>query len=137
MLRSLAAVALVVVFCTTGMAQVKVRGYTRKDGTNVAPHRRSNPDATFGNNWSTVGNVNPNTGQPGTQQTPPVGYGSQLAALAAAAYQGVPNYRMPACSQSRGMLPNASLSPYYPQDSYSHSLSGPTDAELRTAAAQQ
>jgi hypothetical protein len=43
-----------------------VKGYFRKDGTYVAPHHRSNPDASTSNNWSTKGNVNPNTGKPGT-----------------------------------------------------------------------
>ena len=43
-----------------------VRGYTRADGTYVAPHYQSNPDATKLNNYSTQGNVNPYTGQPGT-----------------------------------------------------------------------
>jgi hypothetical protein len=48
-----------------------VRGYTRKDGTYVAPHRQSNPDKNFRNNWSTKGNVNPNTGKEGTRTEPP------------------------------------------------------------------
>lgn len=43
-----------------------VRGYTRKDGTYVAPHRATNPDSTRMNNWSTRGNVNPYTGKIGT-----------------------------------------------------------------------
>lgn len=46
---------------------VYVRGYTRKDGTYVAPHHRSAPDGDTSNNWSTRGNVNPYTGQPGTR----------------------------------------------------------------------
>jgi hypothetical protein len=46
---------------------VQVRGYTRKDGTYVAPHMRSAPDGTTSNNWSTKGNVNPYTGQAGTK----------------------------------------------------------------------
>ena len=47
---------------------VSVRGYFRKDGTYVAPRRRSAPDNSFDNNWSTQGNVNPFTGQPGTKK---------------------------------------------------------------------
>jgi hypothetical protein len=46
-------------------AQVRVDGYYRKDGTYVQPHYRSNPDGNPYNNWSTRGNVNPYTGQPG------------------------------------------------------------------------
>ena len=44
---------------------VDVRGYFRKDGTYVPPHKRTAPDGSFDDNWSTVGNVNPYTGQPG------------------------------------------------------------------------
>lgn len=44
-----------------------VNGYTKKDGTYVAPHRRSSPDGNFSNNWSTQGNTNPYTGQRGTK----------------------------------------------------------------------
>jgi len=44
---------------------VYVRGYTRKDGTCVAPHYRSTPDGSPYNNWSTRGNVNPYSGVAG------------------------------------------------------------------------
>ena len=47
-------------------AQVHVKGYVRSDGTYVAPYVRSSPDRTILNNYSTVPNVNPYTGQPGT-----------------------------------------------------------------------
>ena len=48
-----------------------VRGYSRKDGTYVAPHRQSNPDKSFNNNWSTNPNKNPYTGKQGTRINPP------------------------------------------------------------------
>jgi hypothetical protein len=48
-------------------AQVRQRGYTRRDGTHVAPAQRSRPDRSRQNNYSTRGNVNPHTGQRGTQ----------------------------------------------------------------------
>ena len=51
-------------------AAVRVRGYTRKDGTYVAPHYRSNPDGISSNNWSTKGNFNPYTGEEGTKSYP-------------------------------------------------------------------
>src|SRR5229473_473291 len=54
---------------------VYVRGYIRKDGTYVQPYMRSAPDGNFWNNWSTIGNVNPYTGEPGTKTQPPPGYG--------------------------------------------------------------
>ena len=44
-----------------------VQGYTRKDGTYVAPHHATNRDDTKNNNWTTQGNVNPHTGKPGTK----------------------------------------------------------------------
>jgi opacity protein-like surface antigen len=49
-------------------ADTYVQGYHRSDGTYVAPHYRSAPDSTPNNNWSTIPNVNPHTGQPGTRQ---------------------------------------------------------------------
>ncbi len=48
-------------------AIVDVRGYFRKDGTYVAPHKRTAGDDSFDNNWTTVGNTNPYTGKPGTK----------------------------------------------------------------------
>lgn len=43
----------------------QVDGYTRRDGTYVEPHRRSNPDSSRSNNWSSEGNYNPYTGREG------------------------------------------------------------------------
>jgi hypothetical protein len=63
-----------------------VAPYTRQDGTNVQPHYRTNPDNTNRNNWTTVPNVNPHTGQPGTRS---------------------PDYRSPSYG-----APRASSSPY-------------------------
>ena len=56
--------------CLTAMAQVnsshvKVRGYTRSDGTYVQPYFRTAPNSTNRDNFSTTGNTNPYTGQPG------------------------------------------------------------------------
>lgn len=51
----------------TASAQTYVHGYTKKDGTYVAPHYRSTADGNPYNNWSTKGNVNPYTGQAGTK----------------------------------------------------------------------
>ena len=60
---------LLVAFALIGIQQanadVYVQGYTKQDGTNVPPHYRSDPDGNPNNNWSTEGNVNPHTGQPG------------------------------------------------------------------------
>ena len=50
-------------------AQVRVNGYTKKDGTYVAPHYRSSPNSSTSDNYSTKGNVNPYTGAIGTKET--------------------------------------------------------------------
>lgn len=65
--------AVLVLLALAAVAQVHVRGYVRRDGTYVQPHYRSNPDGNFNNNWSTKGNINPYTGEPGTRVTPPSG----------------------------------------------------------------
>jgi hypothetical protein len=46
---------------------VHVKGYIKKDGTYVAPHDRTAPNHTKNDNWSTKGNVNPETGKAGTK----------------------------------------------------------------------
>jgi len=45
-----------------------VNGYTKHDGTYVAPHERSTPDHTKNNNWDTKGNYNLDTGKDGTRR---------------------------------------------------------------------
>lgn len=48
------------------IAQVRVRGYTKSNGTYVQPHYRSKPDGNPYNNWSYPGNTNPYTGKVAT-----------------------------------------------------------------------
>jgi hypothetical protein len=73
-MKSLAVTLLVVLLMMLGMVapifaeDVSVKGYFLKDGTYVQPHMRSAPDSSYNNNWSTQPNVNPYTGQQGTQQ---------------------------------------------------------------------
>lgn len=43
-----------------------VRPHVTSDGTYVEGHFQTNPDGNRFNNWSTQGNMNPYTGQPGT-----------------------------------------------------------------------
>lgn len=50
---------------------VYVNGYYRKDGTYVRPHYRSAPNHTVNDNFSTEGNINPYTGEPGTKPREP------------------------------------------------------------------
>ena len=54
-------------FAASASADTYVRGHTRSNGTYVAPHYRSDSNGTVNDNWSTQGNVNPYTGQPGTR----------------------------------------------------------------------
>ena len=45
----------------------RVSSYSKGNGTHVVAHGRSTKDATKDNNWSTKGNVNPETGKAGTK----------------------------------------------------------------------
>lgn len=58
---------------------VRVRGYTRKDGTYVAPHYRSSPNTSRSDNYSTRGNYNPYTGKSGTVDPYGTGFPSTAA----------------------------------------------------------
>lgn len=62
----IAAIALVA--ATPSFADTYVNGYTRQDGTYVAPHYRSSPDSNRFNNYSSQGMTNPYTGRQGTVQ---------------------------------------------------------------------
>jgi opacity protein-like surface antigen len=66
-MRNLILAAIVAAVMTSvASAQVHVKGYTKKDGTYVAPHYRSSPNSTKLDNYSTRGNANPYTGKVGT-----------------------------------------------------------------------
>ena len=47
---------------------VSVQGYYRRDGTYIAPHKRSAANRTQTDNWSTRGNKNPFTGKSGSNK---------------------------------------------------------------------
>ena len=49
------------------------QGYNRQDGTYVQPHYQTAPNNNAYDNWSTRGNTNPYTGQPGYQTPNPYG----------------------------------------------------------------
>ena len=49
-------------------ASKHVKGYTKKDGTYVAPHHRSDPNRTQRDNYSSKPNVNPYNGKKGTKE---------------------------------------------------------------------
>lgn len=65
--RTIIALAAIVAATGTALAGNYVNGYTRQDGTYVAPHYRSAPDNNRYNNYSSQGMVNPYTGRQGTQ----------------------------------------------------------------------
>ncbi|MCC0807505.1 hypothetical protein FPV16_14915 [Methylobacterium sp. W2] len=44
-----------------------VSGYSRSNGTYVAPAHATNPNGSKSDNWSTRGNTNPYTGAAGTK----------------------------------------------------------------------
>lgn len=44
-----------------------VSGYTRRDGTYVHSYHATDPNSTRNDNYSTRGNINPYTGEPGTK----------------------------------------------------------------------
>ncbi len=64
----LLALAVLSSFAISAFADEYVNGYTRSNGTQVAGYNRSSPDSTQTNNFSTIGNVNPYTGQAGTKR---------------------------------------------------------------------
>lgn len=66
----LSILVLAFLICSLGIANADtyVRGYTKSNGTYVAPHYRSDPDGYIGNNWGTYPNVNPYTGKIGTKR---------------------------------------------------------------------
>lgn len=62
-------VAVLVIFLSnSAFAAKSVRGYTKKDGTYVAPSHRNDANKTQRDNWSSKPNSNPYTGKKGTKQ---------------------------------------------------------------------
>lgn len=56
-----------ITFIAESGATTNVHGYSKRDGSYVAPHRRTDSNHTQRDNWSTKGNVNPDTGKKGTK----------------------------------------------------------------------
>ena len=46
-----------------------VKGYTKNDGTYVAPHHKTAPNKTQRDNYGSKGNTNPYTGKEGTVES--------------------------------------------------------------------
>lgn len=98
-------VALSVLAVYPAAADVHVRSYTRRDGTVVQRHMRSDPDGIFSNNWSTKGNVNPYTGKPGTRETTP--------SRRSSSYSRPPSYSGPSYASPRAMSGGSVVVPSY------------------------
>jgi hypothetical protein len=94
-MKTLLVIALLIA-ASSAAAQVHVRGYTKRDGTYVAPHERSAPNHTMLDNYSTKGNVNPYTGKPGTKD--PALY-STNPSLQAVTVQPLPTIQSPGIAQ--------------------------------------
>lgn len=67
-MKRIALLALMTLSSTPVFADQYIQGYVRKDGTYVRPHFRSEPNNTDMDNYSTRGNVNPWTGNVGTER---------------------------------------------------------------------
>lgn len=69
-LFSLIALLLVVSYSLVSVPRAealqRVKGYTTKKGTYVAPHFKSSPNKSKFDNFSTKGNINPFNGKKGT-----------------------------------------------------------------------
>jgi hypothetical protein len=66
-MKKLSVVLLAALSASAFAQSTYVRPHIRHDGTYVEGHHRSTPDHTVDNNYGTRGNINPYTGQEGTQ----------------------------------------------------------------------
>jgi len=62
-MKKLILAGLFLALASSSASAVDVDGYFTKDGTFVAPHRRTPPDNTRRNNFDYPGNYNPNSGR--------------------------------------------------------------------------
>jgi hypothetical protein len=67
-MKYIIALALAAAVSAPALADQYVNGYTRSDGTYVAPHFRSSPNNVQYDNYSTKGNTNIYTGERGSQR---------------------------------------------------------------------
>lgn len=61
-------IAALAAFSATALADTYVKGYTKSNGTYVAPHYRSDANSSRYDNYNSQGNSNPYTGQSGTER---------------------------------------------------------------------
>jgi hypothetical protein len=65
---NLIVIVIAVLSSTSAFATKHVNGYTKRDGSYVAPHHRSDPNRTQRDNYSSKPNVNPYNGKRGTKE---------------------------------------------------------------------
>lgn len=85
-----------------------VAGHVTRDGTYVAPHYATDPNATRNDNYSTRGNVNPYTGQAGTKPRDEDAYGSRATTQPA---WGTSSYGTPSTGSSWGTSSHGTKQP--------------------------
>lgn len=69
-MKKIALIPMLLMFLVQGSyAASSVHGYTKKNGTHVQSYKRTSPNHTQRDNWSSTGNVNPYTGKAGTKRS--------------------------------------------------------------------
>jgi len=72
--------AIMLLASSGALADQYVHGYTKSNGTYVQPYHRTNANSIKSDNYSSQGNINPYTGQPGHERNEysnPPAYGNQ------------------------------------------------------------
>lgn len=119
-------------FLGSVVADVRVRGHFRKDGTYVAPHMRSSPNSTTLDNWSTKGNINPYTGQVGTKNpVEGVGVGNQYTPYTPTRSVQTSGAGLTPIGSSSVKDDEASSSVNTTTQTSSSTISGPTEAQWK------
>lgn len=87
-----------------------VSPHVTKNGTYVEGHMQTNPNGTKLDNWSTKGNVNPYTGQPGTKDP----YGSASSTARTTTPAMAPQTQQPAAAAPDPTTPSGPIQPWSP-----------------------
>lgn len=118
-LKKALTLAIFVSLCSISYAQgyTYVNGYYRSNGTYVQGHYRTLPNDTRNDNWSTVGNVNPFTGEAGTKPRDSY-YSSSNSTYSSNYYNSTPSYSNYNTSSYN--------STYYSTPSYNNTYSRPS-----------
>jgi len=65
---SLTAIFLIYSGSSLATSSHNIKGYTKRNGTYIAPHKATNPNKTQRDNWSSKPNTNPYNGKQGTKE---------------------------------------------------------------------